>query len=160
MFSNLFIGLSGIIILLYVKDISDIEVSALIRKSELALIIISIVDLLGVALIFAQVWSHYVVCILGLAIILLEFNRRGITTKGVIVSAELSIFGYWDKLHLVGLTQNDRIKLSITRKSILRNEVHYYDSKHYERIVTLLLKYLPKEKIKIREENEEPGAYY
>lgn len=154
MLSFLLISLLIILILLYTKDIKDLEVSTIMKKSEVVGMTISIGIVLIITLSLAEVWLHYLIGILGILVISLEFNRRGITKKGVIVAAELNIFGYWKNLKSVEITQNDSdtVKIVITRKFPLVDEAHYYDSKYYERILAIILKHLPEEKVKIREQ--------
>lgn len=149
MLGTLLTGLLIIILLIYLKDIGDLKIAALIRKSDIAIMIVLISTILGITLVIAQVLLHYVIGILGCLIIILEFKRRGITAKGIIVAAELNIFGYWNRLHAVEITKKNIVKVVIYRNSFLREEIHYYRIEDYENVVTTFLTHLPKEHVKI-----------
>lgn len=151
MYSALLVILLGIVIIIFLKDIIDLEISTIKRKFEVPLMMALVVATVIIIILFAIELIHYLIGVLGLIIIFLEFNRRGITSKGIVVAGELNIYGYWNKIESVKILRyNNKIKVIVMRSPPFREEIQFYDLAHYEILLNVLLNYLPEKNIKVK----------
>lgn len=149
MYSVILTILFSIVIIIFLKNIANLKIRAGKRKFEGLLIVILLAAIVMITLLIATKPIHYLVGILGAMTIILGFNRRGMTHKGIVVAGELSTFGYWNKIESVKILRDDnRIKLIIIRVSPLREEIQFYNLSQYKNLLTILLNDLPEEKIK------------
>lgn len=138
-----------VIILLYLKDFNNLIIPAKKKNTDMIVLAIGVLLIIGITYVYGQTWLHYTVGILGAIMFVISVVRRGITSKGFIVAVELSIFGNWGMVEKVEVRVNDEIRVTINRRYGIRKEVHYYEKEDYDRINSLLSKHLPREKVKI-----------
>jgi hypothetical protein len=138
-----------VIILLYLNDLNNLIIPAKKKGTDMIILAIGVLLIIGITYVYGQTWFHYTVGILGAIMFVISVVRRGVTSKGFIVAVELSIFGYWGLLENVEVEVNDEIRVTINRRYGIRREVHCYEKEDYNRINSLLSKHLPREKVKI-----------
>jgi len=147
--------LLAVLILLHLGDIGDLSFHAMIRTSDKVQLVIASIVFVGMSLLFGQTWYDAILSILAAMVVILGVLKRGISSKGFNMAYGFNVIklgGYWDKLKEVEVSLQEDVKVLIIKGRYwpFYKEIHHYEKKDYDKVITLLFEHLPREKVNIK----------
>lgn len=147
---TIFILFFVVLIAIAIKEKKDLIIPAKTRKVEFFIGLLGIIIFLMITILKAKTWIHYIIGMLAVIELILMITKEGITSKGFNSLAVLSIYNNWNKIDYVEISmEKDSVKVLFPNTS-LRRDFSYYDKKYYDKIINILSKNLPREKIRMK----------
>ena len=149
------------LILLNVADLRDLIIPAKHKTFEKVLVAIGSGAILGIAATYGQTSLDYILGITGAMAFVLGMLKRGISPIGfnVIKGFNVKYMGaFWNNVKKIEITLQADVKVLITTGRYWPHyrEIHYYNKEDYDRIITLLLEHVPREKVYINHQGSTP----
>lgn len=117
--------------LLYIKDL---KISTIKTPSEVLIVLITMIVIIVMSIILATSTSHYILGCVGIALLIVDWTKQGVSTKGLLITARGKELYKWEEISKINITVLDKIKVDYFNSANSKIITHIYSFNRYDKL--------------------------